>query len=623
VNTNKQRILIVSLLFLLVGSCAAYTAVDLPVRAPAQDDYMLEQSIERGALLYANNCRTCHGNSGEGYIGPAVNTEAWKNQDPVVLAENRHILTRTLQCGRAGTLMPAWLAANGGALNVRQVEQLVNFLTAPYEEDVLDEFGEPSNVGWNDALEFAHNLNHDLTGLVGGDTLSSIADQHNIGPALFAAENGMTPDQVDDVLDRGSKVRVPANSVHPDGYTYQIRADNDTIAKLAKTLNVGAAAIADLNDLRYDLDYKIGTITLLDETGAPLTGLVPGQVLELPEGATYRVTANDTIEAIAEKRGISASELLQLNRDLLGPDVDADTELDGKRRLDLPGDPVITLAGGETLESLAELYSVEAADIADENDLASNATLEAGQQIDIPSNARYVVQEGDTLDAIAQRHGIDAAALASENAIESPASLSNLLVLALPKVDEFVVEGQTLTEVAAGFGSTSAQAFAEANDIASVDEVLRVGTVLVLPEASTGSAPPDAINQGTGCVQYAVSQSGYETLLGTNFDPQTPPEEFSDEVVIQAHSNDWTVVADGTAQDANLGIVKVRPNTRVLFENMEPVLHTVTVDGVTEDPAFGPAVGYTFEYTFGDPARYVITCDFHPDMLAYLFVEEE
>jgi len=623
VNTNKQRILIVSLLFLLVGSCAAYTAVDLPTRAPAQDDYMLEQSIERGALLYANNCRTCHGNSGEGYVGPAINTEAWKNQDPVVLEENRRILTRTLQCGRAGTLMPAWLAANGGALNVRQIEQLVNFLTAPYEEDVLDEFGEPSNVGWNDALEFAHNLNHALTALVSGDTLSSIAEQHNIGPGLLAAENGMTAAQVNDVLERGSKIRVPANSVHPDGSTHQIRADNDTIAKLAKTLNVGAAAIADLNGLKYDLNYKAGTITLLDDANAPLTGLMPGEVLELPEGASYRVTPNDTIEAIAEKHGLSASGLLRLNRDLLGADVDVATQLDGKRRLELPGDPIIALVGGETLASLAELYSVEAADIADENDLASNATLEAGQQIAIPAGARYVVQEGDTLEGIAQRHGIDAAALATENAIADPASFSHVLVLNLPKVDAFVVEGQTMTEVAAGYGSTSAQAFADANDIASVDEVLRVGTVLVLPESSTGTAAPDAINQGTACVQYAVSQSGYETLLGTNFDPQTPPEEFSDEVVIQAHSNDWTVVADGTAQEPNLGIVKVRPDTTVLFENMEPVLHTVTVDGTTEEPAFGPAVGYTFEYTFGDPARYVITCDFHPDMLAYLFVEEE
>lgn len=621
-NTNKQRILIISLLFLLMGSCAAYSAVDLPLRAPAQDDYMLEQSVERGALLYANNCRTCHGNTGEGYVGPAINTEAWKNQDPVILQENRRILTRTLQCGRAGTLMPAWLNSNGGALNLRQVEQLVNFLTSPIDEDVLDEFGEPTNVGWEDALEYAHNLNHSLTALVGGDTLSSIADKHGIGPALFAAENDMTVEQLDDVLERGSKIRVPANAVYPDGYSYQIRADNDTIAKLAKTLNVGAAVIADLNGLRYTLDYKAGTIALLDDAGAHLTGLLPGTTLQLPEGATYQVTSSDTIEAIADKHGLSASQLLTLNRDVLGADVTASTELDGKRRLELPGNPVITLVGGETLDSLAELYTLAATDIAEANDLATNVILEAGQRIEIPDDALYVVQEDDTLADIASRHGIDAAALASENTIEDGSALSHFLVLELPKVDTFTVAGQSVTDVAGGYGSTSAQAFAETNDV-GVDDILRVGTVLALPTDSTGTAPPDAINQGTACVQYAVSKGGYETILGTKFDPQEAPEEFADAVVIQAHGNDWTVVADGTAQDPNLGVVKVRPDTTVTFENMEAAVHTVTVDGATEDPNFGPAIGYTFEFTFEDAKRYVITCDLHPSMLAYLFVEEE
>ncbi|MBK9544581.1 MAG: hypothetical protein IPO51_01740 [Dehalococcoidia bacterium] len=71
-NTQKQIVLMVALMFLLVGGCAAYTAIELPVRAPDQADWTRDQSLERGALLFANNCRTCHGNRGDGSIGPQL-----------------------------------------------------------------------------------------------------------------------------------------------------------------------------------------------------------------------------------------------------------------------------------------------------------------------------------------------------------------------------------------------------------------------------------------------------------------------------------------------------------------------------------------------------------------------
>jgi len=132
-NTQKQIILIIALSFIFVGGCAAYTAIELPVRAPAQQEWTRDQSLERGALLFANNCRTCHGNRGQGGVGPQLLNNpltAFQDQDPLKLSQNMTLLTRTIQCGRASTLMPAWLNTNGGALNAIQIQHIVNFLDA-------------------------------------------------------------------------------------------------------------------------------------------------------------------------------------------------------------------------------------------------------------------------------------------------------------------------------------------------------------------------------------------------------------------------------------------------------------------------------------------------------------
>ncbi|MCS7296482.1 MAG: cytochrome c, partial [Chloroflexota bacterium] len=96
-NTQKQIFLMIVLSFMLVGACAGYAAFDLPIRAETQRDYQFEESVRRGALLYANNCRTCHGNQGEGFVGPALNRPELKDQNPLVLRDNRAWLTHTIQ----------------------------------------------------------------------------------------------------------------------------------------------------------------------------------------------------------------------------------------------------------------------------------------------------------------------------------------------------------------------------------------------------------------------------------------------------------------------------------------------------------------------------------------------
>jgi plastocyanin/mono/diheme cytochrome c family protein len=125
-NTQKQITLMVALVFVLLGGCAAYTVYDQPreERSLASQQGLV---AERGARLFARYCRQCHGNAGEGRIGPQLNRE--ELQDPTKLSENQTWITDTISCGRIGKIMPPWAIREGGALNDEQIRDLVTLIT--------------------------------------------------------------------------------------------------------------------------------------------------------------------------------------------------------------------------------------------------------------------------------------------------------------------------------------------------------------------------------------------------------------------------------------------------------------------------------------------------------------
>ena len=154
------------------------------------------------------------------------------------------------------------------------------------------------------------------------------------------------------------------------------------------------------------------------------------------------------------------------------------------------------------------------------------------------------------------------------------------------------------------------------------NSVLRIGQLLKLPPDTWGSAPPDAKNPGTACVQHAVPDSSFATLPGVG----TPkaevavvaPTTVSKDVKIDAHANDWTVTADGTAQPANKGVVAVAKGAAVAFSSIAG-LHTITINGKLDGANL--TAGTNRSITFATAGQFKITCDFHSDMLAYVFVQ--
>jgi len=111
-------------------------------------------NAERGGFLYARNCRSCHGLTGQGAIErpglPGAPLNDVGNRAPTLtaaqLGPRRARLNSTIHCGRVGTAMPPWSISEGGPLNDFQIEQIVTLIT-----------GEFWLEGWEFAVEEANH----------------------------------------------------------------------------------------------------------------------------------------------------------------------------------------------------------------------------------------------------------------------------------------------------------------------------------------------------------------------------------------------------------------------------------------------------------------------------------
>lgn len=97
-------------------------------------------AVERGYNVYEANCARCHGEKGEGGIGPVLN-----RQDKLFAHLNADYLENILKvggryaCGDPASLMPIWSDEGNppGPLNYRQIEELIAFLRAPSDQTYI------------------------------------------------------------------------------------------------------------------------------------------------------------------------------------------------------------------------------------------------------------------------------------------------------------------------------------------------------------------------------------------------------------------------------------------------------------------------------------------------------
>ncbi|MEX2375533.1 MAG: c-type cytochrome, partial [Dehalococcoidia bacterium] len=162
-NTSKQINVMIGLLFLAFVGFSAYMVTE-PQRQANAREAQLETSVNRGASLFVNNCRTCHGMVGlggeEGALAPALNSNAY-----LILGEDneyglpatpegeaqaiRDFVFNSIACGRVNSAMPVWLERYGGPLSETQVNYLVALITTG-GWDVVDHLGHEHDVETGD-----------------------------------------------------------------------------------------------------------------------------------------------------------------------------------------------------------------------------------------------------------------------------------------------------------------------------------------------------------------------------------------------------------------------------------------------------------------------------------------
>ena len=101
-----------------------------------------ERARTSGAAIYQENCAACHGEQGQGQVGPALNSKELLRTAP------DELLLGLIRTGVPGTVMPAWGQTFGGPLTDEDVSQVVAFIRAwePTAPEILPVTVEPDPV---------------------------------------------------------------------------------------------------------------------------------------------------------------------------------------------------------------------------------------------------------------------------------------------------------------------------------------------------------------------------------------------------------------------------------------------------------------------------------------------
>lgn len=170
--------------------------------------------------------------------------------------------------------------------------------------------------------------------------------------------------------------------------TYKV-IKGDTLYSIAKKLDTSVDELKKLNNLSNNT-LSIGQILK-----------IPTKTVDTGETDIYEVKRGDTLYSIANKYGISLSELKAIN------DLESDILSIGqilKVPSGLSNVNSYTVSKGDTLYNIAKKFNVSIDEIKELNNLTSNL-LAIGDKLIIPfiEDTTYIVKAGDTLYSIARK----------------------------------------------------------------------------------------------------------------------------------------------------------------------------------------------------------------------------
>ncbi len=218
----------------------------------------------------------------------------------------------------------------------------------------------------------------------------------------------------------------PGASSVTGGIVYQVRR-GDTLSAIARRYRTSISHLKQLNGLRSDTVY-VGQRLLVEQR----TQRTPVPAAERP--GEYVVRSGDTLSGIAQKYGLSISELKRMNG-LSGTNIRVGQKLKLSRARTSSSRPetaagsssTYTVQRGDSLGLIAKRFGTSVSALKAANGLRSNL-IHKGQKLQLPtSGARstvrrsqiHIVQAGESLWSIAKRYGVSISALKSKNGLRS------------------------------------------------------------------------------------------------------------------------------------------------------------------------------------------------------------
>lgn len=287
-NTSKQVNVMIGLLFVTFVITVGYLFNEAN-RQEVESAEINERNAERGARLFVQNCRNCHGLDGSGKDANGVGTIGVALNSPqfLVLGKDnafnaaatseseaegiRTYLRETITCGRVGTYMPKWDIAFGGSLSATQVEQLVTLIVGDptgkhdYWDLVLKEGEHADEEQFAVVLEERFAIIAMLTPQLGREPTDEEIDAYS-----QQLSTDLTDEQRAGLIDRYGR--------HPTAAEIYAESERQTITRDASTITITTD-----NCGQYSNDAKLTfrtrtdprTVAMVAEGEQPTGGTTP------------------------------------------------------------------------------------------------------------------------------------------------------------------------------------------------------------------------------------------------------------------------------------------------------------------------------------------------------------